>query len=111
MAFSFDIGQPCAGLPPAAAMAVSSSRRRLKLSIGRRQPHEAFAEGNVLVSMSNINALFVVDMKKEAIVWGYRADFNAQHDPQIIHGQAAFIGGYIRTLQIGDGLIVAHLAV
>ena len=48
---------------------------------------DEFARGNVLVSMSNINSIFVVDLRKRAIVWGFNADFNAQHDPRILRNK------------------------
>ncbi len=45
---------------------------------------DEFARGNVLVSMSNLNAIFVVNLKRKAIVWGFSDDFNAQHDARIL---------------------------
>jgi len=44
----------------------------------------AFAKGNLLVSMRSLNAIFVVDPKKEQVVWGFSDDFEKQHDPQLL---------------------------
>ena len=44
----------------------------------------AFAAGRVLISMFYLNAIFVVDLEREQIVWGYSDDFETQHDPQIL---------------------------
>ena len=44
----------------------------------------AFKAGRVLVSMYCLNALFVVDMDEEKIVWDFASDFIGQHDSQIL---------------------------
>ena len=44
----------------------------------------AFAKGNLLVSMRFLNAIFVVDPNTEQVVWAYKADFEEQHDPQVL---------------------------
>ncbi len=46
--------------------------------------HPAFKKGNVLISMRHISAVFVLDVEKEAIVWGYKSDFNIQHEPRVL---------------------------
>jgi hypothetical protein len=43
-----------------------------------------FAKGNLLVSMRFLDAIFVVDPNREQIVWGYSADFDHPHDPQLL---------------------------
>ena len=44
----------------------------------------AFAKGNLLVSMRFLNAIFVVDPNTEKVVWAFSADFEEQHDPQVL---------------------------
>ena len=44
----------------------------------------AFAAGNVLVSIPTLDALAVVDLDAEAIVWLLRGEFRAQHDPRVL---------------------------
>jgi len=44
----------------------------------------AFAKGNLLVSMRFLNAIFVVDPNTEQVVWAFSADFEEQHDPQVL---------------------------
>ncbi len=44
----------------------------------------AFAKGNLLISMRSLDAIFVVDPNTEQVVWGYSADFEEPHDPQIL---------------------------
>jgi len=41
----------------------------------------AFRKGNVLVSLREVDALAVLDMEAEAIVWLQRGTFARQHDP------------------------------
>ena len=43
-----------------------------------------FKAGRVLVSMYCLNAVFVVDMDEEKIVWDFASDFIGQHDAQIL---------------------------
>ena len=50
--------------------------------IAQKMP--AFTAGRVLVSMFYLNAIFVVDVDKEQMVWGYADDFKTQHDPHIL---------------------------
>jgi len=51
-------------------------------SAARRNP--AFAKGNLLVAMRSLDAIFVVDPKTEQVVWGFSADFEEPHDPQVL---------------------------
>lgn len=44
----------------------------------------AFKRGNVLLSMRHVSAIFVLDVKEEAIVWGFKSDFNMQHEPRVL---------------------------
>jgi len=50
--------------------------------IAERVP--AFRAGNVLTSMRALNAIAVVDMDKEEVVWAKRGNFRRQHDPKIL---------------------------
>lgn len=50
--------------------------------IAKRIP--ALKKGNILTSMRVLNAIGVVDMQMGKFVWGYKHEFKAQHDPQII---------------------------
>jgi len=43
-----------------------------------------FKKGNVLISMRHISAIFVLDVKEEAITWGFKSDFHMQHEPQVL---------------------------
>ena len=51
-------------------------------SVAHKKPE--FAKGNLLVSMRSLNAIFVVDPNTEQVVWAYKADFEEQHDPQVL---------------------------
>ncbi len=44
----------------------------------------AFARGNLLISMRHTNAIAVVDLAGETIVWAARGNFKLQHDPTIL---------------------------
>lgn len=44
----------------------------------------AFRAGNVLVSMRTLDAIAVVDLEVEKVVWALRGDFRQQHDPKVI---------------------------
>lgn len=44
----------------------------------------AFKKGRVLTSFLELNALAVVDLEQQEVVWAKRGDFRAQHDPQIV---------------------------
>lgn len=58
--------------------------RVLDGSLADRDP--AFAAGNVLISSHTLDALFVVDLELEAVVWMARGDFSRQHDPRVLPG-------------------------
>ncbi len=40
----------------------------------------AFAEGNILLSSRNLDAIFVLATEDNEVVWALRADFRSQHD-------------------------------
>lgn len=42
--------------------------------------NDAFAEGNILLSSRNLDAIFVLAPEDNEVVWALRADFRAQHD-------------------------------
>jgi hypothetical protein len=44
----------------------------------------AFAKGNLLLSLRNLDALVVVDPRVERVVWSARGDFRKQHDAQVV---------------------------
>ncbi|MBT3217704.1 MAG: hypothetical protein HN348_01325, partial [Proteobacteria bacterium] len=44
----------------------------------------AFRKGNILTSMRALNAIAVVDLEEERVVWAYKGDFKLQHDPKIL---------------------------
>ena len=44
----------------------------------------AFRKGNVLTSMRALNAIAVVDVEEEKVVWAHKGDFKLQHDPKIL---------------------------
>lgn len=46
--------------------------------------HPAFQAGNVLTSLLMLDAIAVLDMEQERIVWAKRGMFRRQHDPQIL---------------------------
>ena len=49
---------------------------------GRLAPvSEHFEAGNVLVSIHGLDAIAVVDLRKQKIVWGMRGPFKLQHQP------------------------------
>ena len=56
--------------------------RVLNGSLADRNP--AFSRGDVLFSSHTLDALFVVDMEREAVVWIGRGDFRRQHDPRVL---------------------------
>ncbi|HNT86460.1 MAG TPA: arylsulfotransferase family protein, partial [Candidatus Hydrogenedentes bacterium] len=43
-----------------------------------------FTAGNILTSMLNLDAIAVVDMDREQVVWAQRGKFRRQHDPQVL---------------------------
>ncbi len=43
-----------------------------------------FSKGRVLISMLFLDAVFVVDLDTEAVVWGFKSDFKHQHDVQSV---------------------------
>jgi len=51
---------------------------------GHTVPSPEFAHGNLLLSMCNLDAIVVVDPRKEEAVWAYRGGFRAQHDPRLL---------------------------
>jgi hypothetical protein len=44
----------------------------------------AFAKGNLLLSLRNLDALVVVDPRTQRVVWSARGDFRKQHDAQVV---------------------------
>jgi hypothetical protein len=44
----------------------------------------AFRAGNVLTSFRHLNAIAVIDMELEQVVWLHTGDYRAQHDPRVI---------------------------
>jgi hypothetical protein len=44
----------------------------------------AFREGNVLLSMRNVDAVVVLDMEKKEIVWAFAGLFKQQHQPTLL---------------------------
>jgi len=44
----------------------------------------AFQPGRVLTSFRMLNALAIVDLDQEKVVWAYQGDFRQQHDPQLL---------------------------
>jgi len=52
---------------------------------GRISPRiPAFSKGNILTSMRHLNAIAVIDMKIEQVVWVHKGSYRAQHDPRIL---------------------------
>lgn len=47
----------------------------------------AFSKGRILISSFYLNAVFVVDLESEQVVWGFADDFKTQHDAQILPNQ------------------------
>jgi len=43
--------------------------------------HPAFAKGNFLISMLNIDAIAIIDPRKEAVVWALQGMWSHQHQP------------------------------
>ncbi len=43
-----------------------------------------FSAGRVLVSLRNLNAIAVVDLDREEVVWAHPGRFAAQHDPSVL---------------------------
>lgn len=50
--------------------------------LARRSP--AFREGNVLISIRELDAIAVVDMETETVVWALFGRWKAQHDPTVL---------------------------
>ena len=50
--------------------------------LAERDP--AFAKGNVLLSILYLDALAVLDVESESLVWALRGSFKRQHDPRIL---------------------------
>jgi len=48
------------------------------------QRNPVFRAGNVLLSLLMLDAIAVLDMEQERIVWAKRGTFRRQHDPQIL---------------------------
>ncbi|MGC6493657.1 MAG: arylsulfotransferase family protein [Myxococcota bacterium] len=46
--------------------------------------HPAFQKGRVLVSMRTLNAIAVVDLDEEKVVWAHQGVYRRQHDPKIL---------------------------
>ncbi|MGI9589847.1 MAG: arylsulfotransferase family protein [Myxococcota bacterium] len=44
----------------------------------------AFGAGRVLVSLRNLDAIAVVDLEQEQVVWAQQGKFVAQHDPTVL---------------------------
>lgn len=44
----------------------------------------AFAKGRILTSMLNIDAVAVVDLEQEKVIWARTGTFDKQHDPKIL---------------------------
>lgn len=45
---------------------------------------EIFKQGNVLISVRNMNAIAIVDMDTEEIVWALSGQWKAQHEPVLL---------------------------
>ena len=57
---------------------------RLELLDGRlSDQHPAFRSGNVLTSWRNLNAIGIIDLEKEMVVWS-RGGFRRQHHPTVL---------------------------
>jgi hypothetical protein len=44
----------------------------------------AFQAGNLLISLLHLNAIAVVDLAKEKVVWAHAGSYRKQHDPKIL---------------------------
>jgi hypothetical protein len=71
-----------ATLPRAGDVFHTNSLRVLDGRLAKDAP--AFAKGNVLTSLLNLNVILVIDLEEERVVWWHQGDFKAQHDPQIL---------------------------
>lgn len=56
--------------------------QRLDGSAAHRNP--AFAAGNVLVSMREIDTIAVIDMEREVVTWAMTGMWNGQHEPTLL---------------------------
>lgn len=43
-----------------------------------------FADGNLLLSMANINTIAVIDPNEQRVVWSHQNEFRSQHDPRML---------------------------
>lgn len=65
----------------------------------------AFAAGNVLVSMREIDAIAVIDMEREVVVWAMTGMWNGQHEPTLLEDGGLLIldnnapNGFSRVLE------------
>jgi hypothetical protein len=46
--------------------------------------HPEFTTGRVLTSMRSLNALALIDLEKNEVVWAHTGKFRGQHDPRIL---------------------------
>jgi hypothetical protein len=57
----------------------------LELLDGRlAQRDPAFRKGNVLTSWRHLDAIGIIDLEAEAVVWGLRGPFRRQHQPTVL---------------------------
>jgi len=47
--------------------------------------HPAFTKGRVLTSMRQLNALALIDLESNEVVWVHTGKFKGQHDPRILN--------------------------
>lgn len=68
--------------------------------------HPAFAEGNVLVCLRDVDRVGVMDLDARRFVWMTEGDWEAPHDPTLLPGKRLLIfdnmghGGYSRGLEV-----------
>ena len=43
-----------------------------------------FREGNILISLGNLDMIAVIDPEREAVVWSLKGRFHQQHDPRFL---------------------------
>jgi len=60
----------------------SNSIERLDGRIADLDP--AFKEGNLLISLLEMDAIAVVDPEQQKVVWAHSGEYNRQHDPKIL---------------------------
>ncbi len=48
--------------------------------------HASFEEGRVLTSLLMLDAIALLDMESEQVVWAHTGTYKEQHDPQIVEG-------------------------